>query len=43
MANLIVVESARKRGIGISFGEYLKAGLPITILSLILGMILLLM
>ncbi|PKL88842.1 MAG: anion transporter [Ignavibacteriae bacterium HGW-Ignavibacteriae-2] len=37
VANLIVAESARKQGIVISFTEYLKAGIPITIISLIIG------
>ncbi len=36
-ANLIVAESARARGIHLSFGEYLRAGIPITLISLILG------
>jgi len=34
VANLIVAEQARKFGVTLSFGEYLKAGVPITLLSL---------
>ena len=37
VANLIVVESARRARITISFWEYCKAGIPITILTLIVG------
>ncbi|MEZ4677189.1 MAG: anion transporter [Caldilineaceae bacterium] len=37
VANLIVAESARQRGVHFSFNEYLKAGLPITIVSLLFG------
>lgn len=32
MANLIVVESAKREGVKISFFDYLKVGLPITLL-----------
>jgi len=34
VANLIVAEQARKLGVHLSFGEYLRAGVPITLLSL---------
>jgi Na+/H+ antiporter NhaD/arsenite permease-like protein len=34
VANLIVAESARQRGVKLGFGEYLKAGVPITLLTL---------
>lgn len=37
VANLIVAEIARTRGVHLSFVEYLKAGTPIAILSLLLG------
>jgi Na+/H+ antiporter NhaD/arsenite permease-like protein len=37
VANLIVAEVARRKGVRLSFGEYLKAGTPIAILTLILG------
>ena len=37
VANLIVAESARQRGVHLSFGEYLKAGTPIAVLTLVLG------
>lgn len=37
VANLIVAESARQQGTELSFGEYLKAGLPITLASLLFG------
>lgn len=39
VANLIVAESARKHFIQLSFGEYLKSGLIITIISLLFGII----
>lgn len=37
IANLIVVEGARRHGIRISFGEYLKVGVPVTIITLLVG------
>ncbi len=37
VANLIVAESARARGVNLSFGEYLKAGVPITLLTVAIG------
>ncbi|MCS7011336.1 MAG: anion transporter [Anaerolineales bacterium] len=37
VANLIVAESAAKRGIKLTFWEYTKAGLLITVLSLAIG------
>ncbi|MCB0005990.1 MAG: anion transporter [Anaerolineales bacterium] len=37
VANLIVAESAAARGIRLSFGTYLRAGVPITLLSLAWG------
>jgi Na+/H+ antiporter NhaD/arsenite permease-like protein len=37
VANLIVVESARREGVTLSFWEYCKAGIPLTVLTLILG------
>jgi Na+/H+ antiporter NhaD/arsenite permease-like protein len=33
IANLIVVENARRRGIGIGFFEYMRVGVPITLLT----------
>ncbi|CAN5758896.1 anion transporter [soil metagenome] len=39
VANLIVAESARRQGVELSFQEYLKAGIPITLLSLALGVL----
>lgn len=39
VANLIVAESAKKQGIKLGFMEYLKAGIPITIITMILGII----
>jgi len=36
---LIVAESARRQGVHLSFGEYLKAGVPITLLSLVFGVL----
>lgn len=37
VANLIVAEGAKRRGINLSFGKYLKAGLPITLITTALG------
>lgn len=37
VANLIVVENARHEGVHVSFWDYCKAGVPITILTLALG------
>ncbi len=37
VANLIVVEIAMRRGVELGFGEYLRAGIPITLLSLTVG------
>ena len=37
VANLIVAEIAQRRGVHLSFVEYLKAGTPIAILSLLIG------
>lgn len=39
VANLIVAESARKRGVQLSFGEYTRAGALITLISLALGLL----
>jgi Na+/H+ antiporter NhaD/arsenite permease-like protein len=39
VANLIVAESAKSKGIHLSFVEYLKAGLPITITTLVIGIL----
>lgn len=39
VANLIVVEMARKRGVKVNFFEYLKSGIIITLLSLVLGVL----
>lgn len=39
VANLIVAETARQRGVQIRFMEYLRAGVPITLLSLGLGVL----
>jgi Na+/H+ antiporter NhaD/arsenite permease-like protein len=37
VANLIVVEKARKEGMTISLGEYCRVGIPVTLLTLGLG------
>ncbi len=39
VANLIVVEIARKQGVEVSFMTYLKVGLPVTIVTLFIGVI----
>jgi Na+/H+ antiporter NhaD/arsenite permease-like protein len=37
VANLIVVESARRNGTDLGFGEYLKVGIPLTIVTTLIG------
>jgi Na+/H+ antiporter NhaD/arsenite permease-like protein len=37
IANLIVAERAKRAGVGLSFPDYLKVGLPLTLLSIALG------
>ena len=37
VANLIVVENAQREGVTISFWEYCKVGVPLTVLTLTLG------
>ncbi|MFN3871975.1 MAG: SLC13 family permease, partial [Ignavibacterium sp.] len=37
VANLIVAESSKRHGVNLSFSEYLKSGIPITILSVLIG------
>jgi Na+/H+ antiporter NhaD/arsenite permease-like protein len=39
VANLIVAEIARRRGVHLSFVEYLKAGTPIAIVTILLGVL----
>jgi Na+/H+ antiporter NhaD/arsenite permease-like protein len=39
VANLIVAEIARRAGVELSFGEYLKSGVVITLLSLTVGVL----
>jgi Na+/H+ antiporter NhaD/arsenite permease-like protein len=39
IANLIVVEQARREGITISFVDYLRVGLPVTLVTLVLDMV----
>ena len=39
VANLIVVENARREGVFISFWEYCKVGVPLTLLTLALGIV----
>ena len=37
VANLIVVEQARKEGVAIGLWDYCRVGIPITLLTLVLG------
>ena len=37
VVNLIVAESARQQGVRLTFGEYLRAGVPITLATLVVG------
>ncbi len=41
VANLIVAETAQRYGINLSFGEYLKVGLPLTFVSVLIGTLML--
>lgn len=38
VANLIVVENARKAGVTITLAEYCRVGIPVTVITLLLGM-----
>ncbi len=38
VANLIVVENARREGVTVSFWAYCRVGVPVTVLTLLLGM-----
>jgi Na+/H+ antiporter NhaD/arsenite permease-like protein len=38
IANLIVIEQARRRGLRITFSEYLKVGVPVTMLTIAIGL-----
>ncbi|HYT88449.1 MAG TPA: anion transporter [Gemmataceae bacterium] len=37
VANLIVVESARREGVNVTFWEYARADIPVTVLTLVVG------
>jgi Na+/H+ antiporter NhaD/arsenite permease-like protein len=37
IANLIVVEGARRRGVTVGFGEYARVGIPITLATIAFG------
>ena len=39
VANLIVVQVARARGVTIGFWEYAKVGAPLTVLTLLIGVL----
>ena len=39
IANLIVLEGARRRGVTITFGQYLRVGLPVTLATLAFGIL----
>ena len=38
IANLIVLEGARRHGVEITFWQYCKVGAPVTVLTLLFGM-----
>jgi Na+/H+ antiporter NhaD/arsenite permease-like protein len=38
IANLIVIEQARRHGVNITFSEYLKVGIPVTIITIAVGL-----
>jgi Na+/H+ antiporter NhaD/arsenite permease-like protein len=37
VANLIVVENARREGVSVSLADYCRVGVPVTITTLLLG------
>ena len=37
IANLIVIEGARRRGLRIGFFEYVRVGVPLTLVTLVFG------
>jgi Na+/H+ antiporter NhaD/arsenite permease-like protein len=37
IANLIVLEGARRQGVQITFWQYCKVGVPVTLLTLLFG------
>ena len=37
IANLIVVEGAKRRGVTVTFGEYARFGVPLTLATLAVG------
>jgi Na+/H+ antiporter NhaD/arsenite permease-like protein len=39
VANLIIAETARAQGVKISFREYLRAGIPITLVTMLVGVL----
>jgi Na+/H+ antiporter NhaD/arsenite permease-like protein len=39
VANLIVVERAKREGVAITFWDYVKAGVPVTLLTLAVGVV----
>ncbi len=39
IANLIVVEGARRRGVTISFWEYAKLGIPLSVITILVGVV----
>ena len=39
VANLIVAENARREGIKITFADYLRVGLPLTVVTLAVGIV----
>jgi Na+/H+ antiporter NhaD/arsenite permease-like protein len=41
VANLIVIEQARRAGVEVSFGAYVKLGVPVTVLTLMVAVLLL--
>jgi len=41
VANLIVVQRARQHGVEVSFREYFRAGAPLTVITLVVGVLLL--
>jgi Na+/H+ antiporter NhaD/arsenite permease-like protein len=39
IANLIVIEGARRRGVTVSFTEYARVGVPLTVITILFGML----
>ena len=39
IANLIVIEGAKRRGVNVSFTEYARVGVPLTVITIMFGIV----